>query len=730
MPSPNSNVRFRVALASSLVLLTLLALPMLQGCIYVYDDLGDFHLPLRSFYADCLRNGDSFDWCPRLFCGFYLQGEGQAGLYHPLHRTLYGWLPLCVALNLEVWLNYPILLGGMYFFLCRRRLPADAAMFGAMVFTFSASTMLHFMHVNGIAIMAHLPWLLLLIDLALTAPPGRVPALAGLGIALLTTSQLLLGLPQYVYFCFLTELLYTLYLLRERPGVGRLAALGGWMVLGVAGGAVQWLPTWEALRDSRREAPTAEFLATGSLHPANLTQLVAPYLYQSRVFGGASELGIDTHEFGLYPGAAATVLWLWLLLRWPRNEGRRSLAVAALALAALSLLLAFGKYTLLFEWTRRLPVVNLFRCPCKYLVLFHLATGVAAALAFADLANPQRSIVSWPPFVLLVIGSVLALALPMTSASAFSPLPWRLTGPLLIGAAVLLVFLASTKVRGAPVALIVFVALDQGAYGLSFLWHDPPVDIATYTDATSAPPARDGERVCGTIAGLEMDVLTLRGLNLADGYVALYPRTSLDLSNEDSLRLAGVRWAHRGDSWHAILDPLPRARMVSRAQSGQESPTVDFATTALVDEQLSLVDATPGSATLTEDRPGRIVLDVECKSRQLLIVAESYHRGWQVLIDGNEATVTRVHDQFLGCVVEEGRHQVEFLFRPASLALGKGLTGLALALMTLWLLLALLLPYTPILRSLADRSVLSVVAARSAPKSELSSFQPLTGADK
>jgi hypothetical protein len=55
--------------------------------------------------------------------------------------------------------------------------------------------MLHFMHVNGIAVVAHLPWLLLLIDVAMTARSRRTAALAGVGVALLTTSQLLLGLP-------------------------------------------------------------------------------------------------------------------------------------------------------------------------------------------------------------------------------------------------------------------------------------------------------------------------------------------------------------------------------------------------------------------------------------------------------------------------------------------------------------------------------------------------------
>src|SRR5262245_1538124 len=74
--------------------------PAFRGAMFTYGDLGMFHLPLRMFYADNLARGRSSLWLPTLFCGFYLQGEGQVGMYHPLHRLLYGFLPLSTAFNL------------------------------------------------------------------------------------------------------------------------------------------------------------------------------------------------------------------------------------------------------------------------------------------------------------------------------------------------------------------------------------------------------------------------------------------------------------------------------------------------------------------------------------------------------------------------------------------------------------------------------------------------------
>ena len=84
----------RCASRASLAMFALLIAPALVGFVYTADDLGEFHLPLRAFYERCLESGASFDWCPDLYCGFYLTGEGQAGTYHPLHWLLYRSLPL------------------------------------------------------------------------------------------------------------------------------------------------------------------------------------------------------------------------------------------------------------------------------------------------------------------------------------------------------------------------------------------------------------------------------------------------------------------------------------------------------------------------------------------------------------------------------------------------------------------------------------------------------------
>ncbi|MDA1229582.1 MAG: hypothetical protein O2856_02285, partial [Planctomycetota bacterium] len=276
------------AKAAALGLLGWMFLPLVTGRVYVWDDLQNYHLPIRQFYAQCLVNGDSFDWMPNLFSGFFLTGSGQGGTYHPLHLLLYRFLPLTTAFNLEVLLSYPFMLFGMQLFLRRHLIRNDAAWLGAIVFTFSGFCTLHFLHPNAIAVVAHIPWLLLVQDVLLRpnagSPRWRVPA--EVSIALLTGSQLLLGYPQYVWFSLLAEVSLCIGLCGWNwRGLRILSLIGLLKCFGFTLGAVQLLPSMAALAESDRTSLPPEFFFQHPLSPVEMLQWIGPFLTKHRVFG-------------------------------------------------------------------------------------------------------------------------------------------------------------------------------------------------------------------------------------------------------------------------------------------------------------------------------------------------------------------------------------------------------------------------------------------------------------
>jgi uncharacterized membrane protein YfhO len=98
------------------------------------------------------------------------------------------------------------------------------------------------------------------------------------------------------------------------------------------------------------------------------------------------------------------------------------------------------------------------------------------------------------------------------------------------------------------------------------------------------------------------------------------------------------------------------------------------ANTALVDEHVVLIAGPPGTARIEEEMPGAIRIAVDAPTRQLLVLAESYHAGWRVAVDGREARVLRANGDFMGVVLDAGAHRVEFRFAPRSFAIGRGIS--------------------------------------------------------
>ena len=209
------------ALAASLAMLAFMARSLVTGQISFTGDLLHFHYPLRDFYARQLAAGQPFDWMPGLFAGFYVVGEGQLGGYHPLHWLLYRTLPLDRAFAVELVLAYPLLFAGTWLWL-RRRCGAGPAAFGAMTATFCGFTLVHGVHPNMVGVLAHVPWLLWVLDaVAERHVPGTAwrPDPRGTGlIGLLIGLQFLLGHPQSVWFSGLICAAYTAHVITaDRP---------------------------------------------------------------------------------------------------------------------------------------------------------------------------------------------------------------------------------------------------------------------------------------------------------------------------------------------------------------------------------------------------------------------------------------------------------------------------------------------------------------------------------
>jgi hypothetical protein len=658
--------------ACSLALFLPLAWPLVTGRVFVYDDLGHYHVPLRYLYQRALRDGDSLLWTPALFSGFYLHGEGQLGILHPWHLLLYRILPLQIAFNLEFLASYAAAFGGMYWLLRRLRLTQVAALLGGMLFAFSGFLVLHHPHVNAVAVTVHLPWLLGCIDLFITGDSPRARAAGYAGIALVLASALLLGFPQAIWWILLAASAFALLRAGETGRWRRLIPCAIAVATGLFLGGIQVLPTLDAAAGSVRPLLPRSFFLSISLHPWNIVQFWSPYAFVDRAYSGPDYLHV--HEFAVYSGTLLTLAPLWLWIRRRALTARRTLIVSTALFAALMFVLALGQFGYLGILLTYLPGVGSLRAPARYIVLVQFALAILAALAVEDLVTLARSDVKaeFRPADLALLCSVALLSVLTTLLLNTHVLPVRAdlpvgpVGPAAIGTGIVVavtiaMLLAGRGVRWGVPLLIVLTAADLGFWGLEYVYRDKPNTIASLS--RGLPHVTHARAVVG-YEDFWQDRPVLKGYKLIGGYVGLYP--NIRYTSTEFRQRAGAQWTIETDGTLTKLPwkAPPRARLMQEPETAAVPP------------------GDLGWARLVVDRPGRLVVKTSAPGRRLLATSERFHEGWSARADGKAITRVAV-DGFVGCIVEAGEHKVELRFMPRSFVLGRLMTAAGAILLAL-----------------------------------------------
>jgi hypothetical protein len=522
-----------------------------------------------------------------------------------------------------------------------------------MLIAFSGFMLLHHHHINMVAVMAHLPWLLAAADILLVEDDRRTRRLAFAAVALLLGSQFLIGFPQGIWWNGLA--------LAAFAG-GRGLETGRWrafpplvaaMAIGVLLGGLQVLPSADAIAHSDRAALGADFSLAYSLHPLNLLQLWSP-----QALIGGSYTADDhpwLHEFGIYSGALLPVALIWVWTRRAALDHRRRLIVWATVFAGVLLLLALGRYGGLAKALGYLPVIGSMRAPARYIVLVQFALSLLAVVTLEDLlairdgrAAPARpSPALWIPLLLGVAttaafnGHLLFYARhEAASVAAAAP------GVALVGVVTLLVVLAARRVRWAAPVLIAVAAADLGLYGIGFVYQEPAMSIPRLLVAVKPAPTRpaDSYAAAPDDGPFVKNLLVVKGYRLTTGYVGFFPAAHHPLNGPDAIRLGGALWTFTPDG-HRRQDGGGVARVRLLDANGQQ---------------------TAGLAEMILDRPGHLSAAIRVESPRILAFTERFHHGWTATADGRPIETVRIEGDFLGCRVDPGVSVVELRFAPRS----------------------------------------------------------------
>lgn len=301
----------------------------------------------------------------------------------------------------------------------------------------------------------------------------------------------------------------------------------------------------------------------------------------------------------------------------------------------------------------------------------------------------------------------------------------------------LLAFLAARR-EHRPAVLIAATALELS---LSFWTLNPSVQRSQVLPETPAieylQQAEGHFRIEKYAAGF-YDLLTPYGLQVVTGYDSLVlgrvyqalaetdPEKSVNARhiglrdfthaffNHAGLRylMVGPRQPPMPQRWQPVFEQevklfenpqvLPRAYLATGYEvvSDLETQIQRLNEPDFVPDQTVLLEREPpawqpaneqgqGSAEITSYQPEKVLVKVETQKSAFLVLNDAFYPDWIAIVDGQQSPLLRANGVFRAVPLGPGNHQVEFLFRPASLGRGLKMAAAGVILALVWLIAGL-----------------------------------------
>ncbi len=667
------------------------------------------HYPNAWLTARALREGALPLWNPYAGCGVPALASGQVFPFCPFLWPFYA-RPSAWTFSLGLLLTLPFAAAGAYLWLGRLGLPPAGRCFGTLLAMANPWLPALILFPNEWA-GAYLGWVLYGVHLALERPRAWWAPGAALGAAALS------GHPETALLLAAAACLYGLGLWlwegeERRPAFPAcLGRLGGSALLALLLSAPQWLPLLARLPECRA------YKFEGAA--ANLT----PGLYPlTSLFNPRTPVYVSPLLWGL--------LFLGLLGLPPRRRGPLLLMLAAAAQVvfwivdspAVVRIQTFGG---LLPGTYARPVL--------WFAWVGLAAAGAGRLWAGETGERGRTV------RLLILGTLAFAGLSFADTLNGS-LPYLLLKPKLIGlygAGLLLLMAGVWRRRGGTAAalksaglavVLLSPLLERDAPYAAFAASRPVLESSSVLETLRQSGASPHGRIAGVVPegtgrpvfspnlgavfGLRdarlLDVLQPRRLFLLQEALGADRRRLLStflafpgVPDEAWARLGVDRLAvpapgGGGIDWRPVEGALPRAFVVHRirkASGPQEAARWAAASGPQVWRREAAVEGWEGPPQVGDpqgtgdavewlrDGQGEVRLSVRTEAGGLLVLLDSYARGWRATVNGDPARIYPADAAFRAVEVLPGTAEVRFVYRPLSVGAGLALGAAGL----LWL---------------------------------------------
>ena len=713
----------------------------MQGIVITNDisvsDIANQYQPVRHFLGRELHAGRLPLWLPEVYMGYPVQAEGQMGAFYPPNLLLFGLLPPLVALNLAVLL--PFFVAGFGTYALARKLGAALwpALAGAVAYALGGFFIAHVKHMSLVNVACWIPLSWLLIELSLDRDRRFLVALGAIWAI-----QWLAGMPQIAYYSVGTGMLFYLFRAIQTRQLRRTAPLLI-LVLALSFGlaAIQLWPTAELTRLSeRRGGVTFEFASSFGYRLESLRSFLYPYANGDPGTASYRVKGLfweDYAYFGLIPLISGLAGGLWLARKG--GPARSLLTLAALTFAAV-----LGSNTPVFRLLYTfLPGMSYFRFPQRLQVITVLCLVLTAALFLtrlqARLWREGKGEVICSCFrrislrgeTLFGIG-ILSLVVSdlyvyqMRQNAIIDAQTWytppdtarRIHDELEHEGGMQDVPLSRVFTVGGVTAFLRAYEQAGGWEGdlqpyvaqrdylqpdLNVLYDIPSVDGYLNLTPVYLTQVWGNEKQSGFIERLIIqsgDRLVARDgfARLLSLYNVRFLITHLPFQEPGFENLgvypSGAHLYENRNVWPRAF-AVPTYTLADDAAAALDrmiAPTFDpnYEVVLFMAPTEYAGTSDPGNfaseVRIARDDPLYVTAEVELSQPGFLVLSDLYYPGWEAEVDGVPVTIYQANACVRAVPIEQGRHTVDFCFKPRSLRYGAWISGLsALGLIALYL---------------------------------------------
>ena len=734
---------FIVALGIFVISTLIFFWDVLMGNSFFWEDIVRFVYPLQSFAAKSWASGEIPFWNPFTFAGMPFLADLQVGFFYPLNRLLGLFLMpdgniSFSALQVLIIVHFLISQINTYFLSRSLKVSSIGSVISAIGYSFSLMMVCHSIHPMIVQHLAWFPLVLMFFIKGVNDSDIKSGILSGLiyGMSMLSGhTQMALYEGLVLFFVFVWYLFVGIKDGGQKGLRTAFPIISAALTIAIAAGIfmIQFMPTNELVKHSKRSNSTYEFVTEGSLQMQQSLTAFVPKLFGNR--NGDNDTTVPYHlkdapghyywETSFYFGISILALGLFGFIAGIK---RREMQLM-LGLSIFAFLFALGSNGFMFDFFYNLPFFGLFRNPVRMMFITILGFSLAAGVGFDALFGQEDKSLSKKLYI--AFGSILGIAL-LGAFGAFThivetPEEFQSAvnqyGLLASLFALLTMFIALTAnklkynsiIAGVGLIFVVFIDLYLAGADFNKTSAEP---MTNYTSLfTNAPQMRDtltpnfpnnvfrvkmrlnndkGQTIAKPMEdnqGMLDNILLIEGynplyLNRMIVPIAPYSRI-LDMKNVrysleiDSAagQLAFVNKPNAmGNAWFVYKANVIPTETLSKASVNSDMSIMskyDFRNEVVVEEQpqISLsgdiADSVNHSVKLEKYENNYIKYSATTAQNAILCFSETYYPEWKAYINGKEAKLYAANYGFRAVELPAGTHTVEMKYESAAYSYGK-----------------------------------------------------------